>query len=123
MWEVEVTDEFRDWYFSLPDDQKNAVEGRISLLESEGPNLGRPTVDTIKTSRHQNMKELRCSKSGVLRVLFVFDPLRQAVLLLLLGGDKAEASQWSAWYQTAIPKADDLYDDYLEDLRKEGLIP
>jgi len=28
------------------------------LLQSYGPDLGRPTVDTLKGSRHANMKEL-----------------------------------------------------------------
>jgi hypothetical protein len=50
--------------------------------------------------------------------LFVFDPLRQAVLLL--GGDKTGA--WNEWYRWAIPRADDLYDEYLHELRDEGLL-
>ena len=52
------------------------------------------------------MKELR---TGSLRVLFIFDPISTAVLLL--GGDKRD--QWKAWYESAISTADDLYDDYL----------
>ena len=50
------------------------------------------------------MKELRVSKDGALRVLFIFDPLRRAVFLL--GGDKT--GQWTQWYRSAIPIADDL---------------
>lgn len=50
------------------------------------------------------MKEIR---SGSIRVLFVFDPIRQAVLLL--GGDKQNRSE--AWYRKNIPIADDLYDE------------
>jgi hypothetical protein len=57
------------------------------------------------------MKELR---SGTIRVLFAFDPVRQAVLLI--GGDKA--SQWEAWYRRNIPIADDLYDEWLDELEK-----
>ena len=64
------------------------------------------------------MKELRASRDGALRVLFMFDPRRRAILLL--GGDKS--GQWEAWYQWAIPAADDLYDEYLDELRVEGLI-
>lgn len=64
------------------------------------------------------MKELRTSNNGALRVLFMFDPRRQVILLI--GGDKSGA--WQRWYQTAIPLADDLYDIYLKELRKEGLI-
>jgi len=61
---------------------------------------------------------LRCSKDGTLRVLFIFDPLRQAVLLL--GGTKA-AEGWTEWYRWAIPRADDLYDEYLKELEDEGM--
>lgn len=58
------------------------------------------------------------AKGGALRVLFTFDPRRHAILLV--GGDKT--GRWNEWYEWAIPVADDLYDVYLEELRKEGLI-
>lgn len=64
------------------------------------------------------MKELRAAKEGALRVLFMFDPRRQVILLV--GGDKSGA--WNDWYEWAVPLADDLYDDYLEELKDEGLI-
>ena len=64
------------------------------------------------------MKELRASPGGALRVLFMFDPRRQAILLL--GGDKS--GEWAAWYAWAVPAADELYDVYLDELREEGLI-
>lgn len=64
------------------------------------------------------MKELRASKGGALRVLFMFDPRRQVILLL--GGDKT--GNWAGWYETAVPLADDLYDTYLDELTEEGLI-
>ncbi|MDQ6784746.1 MAG: type II toxin-antitoxin system RelE/ParE family toxin [Actinomycetota bacterium] len=121
MWEIVGTDEFADWYRSLDLTQCGAIDARVDMLEADGPALGRPVVDSIKGSRHHNMKELRCSKDGALRILFAFDPIRRAVLLL--GGDKAEGSAWSGWYLTAIPHADDLYDSYLTELREEGLLP
>ena len=74
-------------------------------------------MDTVKGSRHHNMKELR-SIGGHLRMLFAFDPERTA--LVLLGGDKK--GNWAGWYKTNIPIADDLYDEHLsgiEDGRKE----
>lgn len=64
------------------------------------------------------MKELRVATGGALRVLFMFDPRRQVILLL--GGDKS--GEWSAWYEWAVPVADDLYDEYLNELKREGLI-
>jgi len=47
----------------------------------------------------------------------MLDPCRQVILLL--GGDKSGA--WNDWYEWAVPLADDLYDDYLEELKDEGL--
>lgn len=119
MWSVEGTDEFASWYSSLTLEQQDALAGRIELLELHGPNLKRPTVGEIQSSRHAlQMKELRVSAEGQLRVLFAFDPRRAAILLL--GGDKT--GRWEEWYRTAIPEADRLYDMYLEELRAEGLI-
>jgi hypothetical protein len=54
------------------------------------------------------MKELR-STGGHVRILFAFDPARQAILLL--GGDKT--GNWKGWYQENIPQADELYDKHL----------
>jgi hypothetical protein len=88
--------------------QQEAVAARIDFVAERGPDLGRPTVDTIKGSSLGNLKELRCSKDGVLRVLFVFDPKRQAVFLI--GGDKAEGSKWNTWYREAIPQAEAVYE-------------
>jgi hypothetical protein len=61
------------------------------------------------------MKELRPRGSHV-RVLFAFDPRRVAILLL--GGDKS--GRWKAWYAEAIPAAEQLYEEHLAQLRKEG---
>lgn len=118
MWEVEVTDQFIEWWSTLSDAQREAVTDRVDLLAERGPDLGRPVVERIHSSRHQSMKELRAAKGGALRVLFSFDPRRQAILLL--GGDKS--GEWNDWYAWAVPHADDLYDEYLLELDEEGLI-
>ncbi|MCB0973269.1 MAG: type II toxin-antitoxin system RelE/ParE family toxin [Actinobacteria bacterium] len=99
-------------------DQQEAVTDRVALLSDRGPDLGRPVVDRIQGSRHRNIKELRASRNGVLRVLFAFDPRRQ--MILLLGGDKS--GEWNDWYLWAVPAADDLYDAYLQELSGEGLL-
>lgn len=113
-WEVLGTDEFADWYGELTREQQQAVNERVALLEQDGPNVRRPIVGEILSSRHHNMKELRCSEQGALRVLFIFDPRRSVILLL--GGDKT--GQWEEWYRVNVPRADDLYDAYLD---REGL--
>lgn len=46
-----------------------------------------------------------------MRVLFVFDPLRNAVILV--GGDKA--GNWSGWYRTAIKEAEVAYKAYRDE--------
>lgn len=63
------------------------------------------------------MKELRISQAGALRILFAFDPRQMAILLL--GGDKT--GRWTEWYRSAVPLADDLYDEHLHTLQREGL--
>ncbi len=112
VWEVEYTDGFEAWWDGLTQDQQEALDDRVRLLAETGPRLKRPVIGDIKNSRHPNMKELRTSKDGALRVLFAFDPRRHAILLI--GGDKT--GKWKAWYRSAIPAADDLYDDHLEGL-------
>ena len=90
----------------------------ILVLEQNGPAEGRPLVDTVTVSRVANMKELRPPSAGrsEVRVLFVFDPWRSAVLLV--AGDKS--GQWKQWYRTAIVQAEQLYEDYLAEREKEA---
>lgn len=62
------------------------------------------------------MRELRIQHKGrPFRVLYAFDPHRSAVLLI--GGDKTGNN---CWYKTNVPIADRLYDEYLEELDREG---
>jgi hypothetical protein len=117
MWEVEGTDEFAAWYNGLGDDDRRRVDDAVGRLGEDGPGLARPWVDTLTGARQHNMKELR-PRGGFLRILFVFDPRRTAILLL--GGDKRD--RWEAWYEEALPMAERLYDVYLAELRKEGLL-
>ncbi len=115
-WEVEYTDEFERWWDTLALEEQAAIDVAVDVLAQAGPALGRPWVDTIKSSRHPNMKELR-PRGGFLRILFAFDPRRVAILLI--GGDKR--TQWTMWYEQMVPIADQLYDDHLEALQREGL--
>ena len=115
---VEYTDEFEEWWQGLNEAQQEALDDRVMLLAEIGPVLKRLVVGDVPTSRHNNMKELRVSKAGALRVLFAFDPRRHAILLL--GGDKS--GQWQEWYRWAVPAVDDLYDAHLRELRDEGLL-
>jgi hypothetical protein len=65
------------------------------------------------------MRELRVQSGGrPIRIFYAFDPRRTAILLI--GGDKTGAKRF---YEAMIPVADQLYDEYIEELRKERLIP
>jgi hypothetical protein len=77
-WDVILLEEVETWYFALDEDAIAAVTGAIDLLELEGPTLGRPTVDKVKGSRFHSMKELRPAGTSI-RLLFIFDPQRQAI--------------------------------------------
>lgn len=77
-----------------------------------------PYSSKIKSSRHGQLRELRVQYRGVpYRILYAFDPRRVAVLLI--GGSKLGDERW---YERFVPLADDLYDEHLEELRREGLI-
>lgn len=116
-WQIVLVEEVNDWYEDLvknDPDSADLVEDSIDRLASEGPAMGRPLVDRIKGSRHHNMKELRpgSTRATEIRILFAFDPVRRAVLLV--AGDKR--GHWQGWYEKAIPEADDRYDAHLTEL-------
>ena len=113
-WEVEVTDEFVEWWDSLTEDEQERVTAVVTQLEASGPALPRPLADTIRGSRHRNIKEL-IPPASTIRVLFAFDPRRVAILLI--GGDKA--GRWNEWYEEFVPVADRLYDEHLEEIARE----
>ncbi|WP_239336479.1 type II toxin-antitoxin system RelE/ParE family toxin [Frankia sp. CiP3] len=118
-WEVLLVEEVAEWFVDLTkNDPQSAdlVEDAIDRLATVGPTLGRPLVDRIKGSRHHNMKELRPGSAGTseIRILFAFDPVRRAVLLVT--GDKS--GNWQRWYETAISAADERYDLHLAEIER-----
>lgn len=117
-WEVEYTDEWEAWFGDLDEDAQDSVAATVGLLAELGPGLPFPHSSGITQSKHPHMRELRIQHRGrPLRTLFAFDPRRTAILLL--GGDKTGEDRW---YETEVPRADRLYDEYLDELRKEGLL-
>ena len=99
---------------AMVEDLQDELLAHANLLAAFGPHLGRPTVDTLKGSRHTNMKEIRFSWNGqVWRVAFAFDPQRQAIVLV--GGDKGGADQ-RRFYKRLLTVADARYEDHLSTL-------
>jgi hypothetical protein len=116
-WVVEIGDEFEPEFDALHEEVQTEILALSRLLQRFGPQLGRPRVDTLKGSRHANMKELRFSATGgEWRVAFAFDPKRKAILLV--AGDKSGGSE-RRFYRELIRKADDRFDTHLALLKRE----
>lgn len=115
---VEYTYEFGDWWSGLTEAEQEDVTAYVNLLESRDVRLGYPYSSGIRGSRHGHMRELRVQSGGrPIRVFYAFDPRRAAILLI--GGDKTGDARF---YEIYVPKADELYDTYLEELRREELL-
>ena len=118
-WEVEFHEDFDPEFDTLPEDVQSELRSHALLLEQFGPQIGRPRVDTLKGSRHANMKELRFDAAdGVWRVAFAFDPKRKAVLLI--AGDKSGGGE-KKFYRQLIAKADERFDEHLSRMKKKGI--
>jgi hypothetical protein len=64
------------------------------LLEAKGPTLGHPYSSGVEGSRHSHMRELRVQRQG---------------------------RPYRLFYERMTPIADRLYDEHLEQLKREGL--
>jgi hypothetical protein len=116
MWAVATTDTFDEWFADLATEAQAEIIAKVNLLKVLGPRLARPHADTLKGSKHANLKELRADTADqVLRIAFAFDPERSAILLV--GGNKGGTSQ-KRFYKQLIAKADDLYDAHLAAIKR-----
>lgn len=114
-WEVRLHSAFEDEVLTLERDVRVALFAAAKLLSDFGPQLRRPHADTLKGSRHANMKELRFEAAdGEWRAAFAFDPERKAIMLV--AGDKSGGSQ-KRFYRSLIAKADLRFSDHLESLK------
>lgn len=107
--ELVLTQEFVDWMRGLDGDERNAVHRLIKLLELSGTSLGFPYSSAIKGSKYA-LRELR-KKGQPLRLIYAFDPKRQAVMLI--GGDKTGDDRF---YKTMVPRAETLWKTHLAEL-------
>ena len=111
-WDVLFDAEFVEWLKTLDQGLQDEILAHVELLRRLGPTLGRPRVDTLKGSAYRNMKELRIQYHGdPWRILFAFDPLRAAILLV--GGKKGD----KRWYQKHVRIADQRFKRHLDSLQ------
>jgi len=116
-WAVEFNDKFAREIRAFPEIIQDALFAQLIKLRQFGPQLGRPDVDTMKGSRHPNMKELRFRVANeVWRVAFAFDPRRRAILLA--GGSKSGISK-ERFYKNLIREADGRFEGHLATITKE----
>ena len=117
-YDVEYTDEFETWWNGLTAREQEDVRPVVRLLEERGTRLGDPYSSKVKGSRHGRMRELRVQSGGQpIRIFYAFDPRRTAILLI--GGHKREQDRF---YHQYVRRADGIYDQYLKQLRREGLL-
>ncbi len=111
---VNTSDEFDRWWVACSESLQDAIAAHVGLLERVGPQLGRPYADTLSGSTVSNLKELRVQHRGQpCRILYAFDPRREA--LLLLGGIKGGGRRW---YRRALRTAESIWERHLEQLEE-----
>jgi hypothetical protein len=109
-------DDFVIEFEQFPKNLRKRMLAKLKVLEQFGAELGRPHVDTLKGSQYTNMKELRFEvDNGVWRIAFIFDPQRNAILLV--GGNKSGVRE-KRFYKQLIEKADSRYKQHLENISK-----
>ncbi len=113
-WEILFHRQFDEWFTKQEKGLQLETWALLDVLARLGPRMGRPYVDTIAASAFRNMKELRVQYKGEpWRILFAFDPDRNAVFLV--GGTKVGKADW---YDVHIPIADRRFAQYLSTLKK-----
>ena len=118
-WKIIFHDDFELEFDELTEAVQNECLAHLKVLEKFGPELGRPHVDTLKGSKHSNIKELRFNAdNGVWRLAFAFDPTRKAILLVC--GDKSGGSE-KRFYKDLIKKADQRFESHLSGSKKRGV--
>lgn len=111
---VNTTEEFRSWIATLSHREQLSVLQAVKLLEAAGVALGAPWSSALEGTRFP-LRELRPRRgASPLRVVYAFDPRREA--LLLLGGDKGADKRF---YLRAIARAEHLWQAHLAALGED----
>ena len=117
-WNVRYDAAFAAESEEFSDAAQREIAALAILLRRFGPQLRRPHCDTLKGSKHANMKELRFAlPDGEWRIAFAFDLERQAILLI--GGSKSGTNE-KQFYRDLIRVADERFNAHLKTLVPKG---
>src|SRR5437762_6247535 len=107
------TDEFGKWWDGLSEDEQEDVTRVVELLRGAGVLLSYPHSSALKGTK-QPLRELRPQQgASPLRVVYAFDPQRDAVLLI--GGDKGSDARF---YERITRRAERIWKEYLDEQAK-----
>lgn len=82
-WRVIFHHQFKEELRNLRNSVKDKLLKVTDMIATEGPSLGRQYVDTFNGSKFDNLKEIRFKvPDGEWRFAFIFDPRRNAVILV-----------------------------------------
>jgi hypothetical protein len=105
---VVTTDEYEVWYSSLDATEQAAVINVVTKLRVLGYELAAPHSSALEGTELP-LRELRPKQGrSPLRIVYTFDPARQAVLLI--GGDKAGDPKF---YRRIVAAAERIWREYL----------
>ena len=105
---VVTTDEYEAWYRNLHATEQAAIINVVTKLRVLGYELGAPHSSALEGT-DLPLRELRPKQGrSPLRIVYAFDPARQAVLLI--GGDKAGDPKF---YRRIVAAAERIWSEYL----------
>ena len=117
-WNVVLGKQFDAEFDALSPDIQDKPIATTGVLKVFGPAHSRPKADTLKGSRHANMKELRFdADNSVWRAAFAFDPKRRASSSFAV---TSRGSTKKAFYRKLIKTADQSFDAHLVALKSAG---
>jgi len=113
---VQFDKEFEGELETYPVKVQDKIAATATVLERFGPQLSRPRSDTLKGSKHKNMKELRLAVGRqTWRVAYAFDQRRRAILLC--GGNKQGVNE-TKFYKELIATAEKRFDRHIARLKR-----
>lgn len=114
MVDVIATDEFKGWYEALNESESDAVTRVVDLLEVLGVGLPFPHSSAIRGASFALFELRATAGKAELRVLYAFDPSRNAVLII--GGDKSGDNRF---YVRMTERAERIWREYLKETEQE----